>query len=169
LLRSAAISARAAVSVVGHDVRAERRTGFAEATDLSEGHPLPHCPPTHDSSGLHALPHEPQLRLSLASFVQKPPPPSTVHVSCPWPQTERHVPWAHTFAGPHALLHAPQFCGSMFGRMHAPLHDIPPLVHGFGVEPLHAIARMIPVTTADAHAMRSPRLFIGTGRSIDAS
>jgi hypothetical protein len=69
-----------------------------------------------------AVPHEPQLALSVCSFTQAPP-----HWVSPAVQLSVHLPFAQTCPGPHWLLHAPQSSMSVCSLTHAPLQAVSPV------------------------------------------
>jgi hypothetical protein len=87
------------------------------------------CPCTHEATqppatqtfcGPHALPHAPQLRLSLCVFAQYGVPPSGWQPVCPAEQPAPHLPTTHDSSGLHALPQAPQLKLSLFVLVQKP-------------------------------------------------
>jgi hypothetical protein len=79
-----------------------------------------HCPLEQTCPWPQALPHLPQLVLSVCVFVQKAP-ASVVHVVS-WPHENAHVPLAQTCPVAHVFPQSPQLAGSVDGLMHEPPH-----------------------------------------------
>lgn len=85
-----------------------------------------HVPLVHVSDVAHALPHVPQLLLSVCVSTHDP------EQSVPVPHW--HALLTHVAPLGHALPHVPQLDESLVVSTHIPPHTVP--VHGFIIEPL---------------------------------